>query len=191
MADLPVAVAYASCSPWHDDDYYHHGLPWPPMPVRVYFLFADGHFVLQSTSTFTTGDSGYANRYGYQGSPGTIGDSTFEPSALVGEGELRCVVAYSPSLGEEGMFASEADAQLDFNPVQIHWSETGQDGYTCVSYAGPNKATPYVYVEWMRESGGEPGEPEEFWTDRVGTLESSDHGLHKIKPSKKSNHKHL
>ncbi|MBF5006841.1 hypothetical protein [Diaphorobacter caeni] len=184
MADLPVAVGYTSCSPWHAWNYDRsYDLPWPPMPVRVFYLFADGHFELQGTSEFTCGESGYQNRYGYQGDANTISNPAYEPSVLVGEGELRCTYAYSPSLGDDAIFASETDAELDFNPTAINWAQAGRDGYTCVGYGGPNTATPYVYLAWMRETGGGPTEPKEFWTDRVGTLETSDQGLHKIKPA--------
>lgn len=176
MAAQVVAVVYVSCSPWHQ---YESSPPWPPQPVRVYFMDREGRLSLQATPDFECGESGYQNRYGYSGDEGTISDPAFEPSNLEGTGDYIVTIGWSASLGDvEAIYASAADESADVNPVRIHWEDIPD--ITCIRYSSSVTGPGVRYQLQLRQE--RPIGPEDFWTNRVGTFETSDKVLHKQTP---------
>lgn len=181
---IPVAVAYISVPAWRywDDGHWPEEWPADPLAMKVYYLYADGHFELQATTTFTTGPAGYDNRYGYDAStPGTIGDTDYEPETVIGEGEPRCYIEWSPSLDAEAIYDTEEDALLDFNPRRIRREEAGNYDQTGAWIPGElPPPPPWRYNSWALRVINGPSAPQRWWTDKTGTIETSDKTLHKV-----------
>lgn len=187
----PVAVFYVSVSAWQVYEYLHAPLPPGadsesiPMELRIYLLNDDGSYTLYNTATFRVAyqvdewgsvNVGGLGMYGFgayaYGYPNGTKSPIIPPTADYPNGGAseppRAWFGWSPALGKDAMYLSQADRDTDTNAVALPaWNTPPFD--TMFSFTGPDGQwyeLPYFMFEPLR---GTP--PSSFWTDFVDTYE--------------------